>query len=1165
MKKKMRGWGICILLISQFSACSEINLEKGKDKEIVKIKKEAVEIVLNTNPAYGTLSINTSGERMLDITPGFVKLYPTEEKGKYRTVNYWIPAGKQKLKYFINQKEDKTTIIITRDFDGDFYIKDYVIVEENSPYITYITESQKNRDNFGFEYINNFRFANAEEIIWQDNRTIPENLGDYWQKYIEVKNSRWVCGYNKSKNSGVLIIRDFGFAPDSAWHHFRIYGGPTLASKITQRDYITRREFKLMVFENKNPEEVIKNIRFRDVLPSHYTIAFEKRIYPLFFKEKLIELDGEIKEDAWSNIQKERDFYRFDWGKTCNYYQPDKQTEFQGFYDKQNLYLAIKCYEDNIKNLRVEQKTGSKQVWTDDCVEIFIQPSGMEYFQFIINPLGEKQDNKGLVDSWEAKGKIFDDYWSVEVKIPLSLFDRYPKDGEIWGFNICRERRPTPELSSWNATSGSKGFHQPEKFGQLVFSPQLSPKKLTILEGKDTIGVLGEIINWSKETIKEPARILISVPEEKALENISLIELAKGEKHFISYIEKTNIQKGYNISFDITSKTGIAYYSQTFQKTGYSGLVSRLWPLSYGNIMYIMEDRAQIIPFLFANYTEQLQTFSLIIECPEEMELLFLNRKYNFSYGQFFPLSDVKEEKKFRDNLPYKKYTLNFLKQIGKRALPVDDEERNYERVILPFYLGKTDLKNFKIYFHLESEAIKEKDNLINVKVVPSFKAKSPRNIESGVFDWYFGAIQNSLNNDEEIKGAASKTASTITESGMNTIVYSVYNKEIRDALNRQGVRIRPSFWWFWWDKEYLEKHPEAYAIDFDGKKAKYFGIETVCPTVLIKDEKAFENTKKLVQELVTVKGNDIWHDTEGPSAWSICFCDRCINEFKKFAKIPEQEQLDPKQIKLKYKNEWLNFADWQQAVIFAKVNKAIKEANPDAKFTNYGGLVEPEHRCNWKLLTENNSIDIAGPSMYELSSGTLKYWETEMREFKKKVKNLKVTPWLNNEARQRNYKLLRTQALKSITIGTDGYHIYYGQILFRDGRRLYDLGVVNTIISDFEDFFVAGEPLKGDIFDDINQDNFSIDGWKLNNEKVIFIFNHDDKNEKAIRFPIPFEIGKEEIVFDYMKKKKIQGNKEISMVLEDLGIGVVYIGDEKKLLERIKVWGDSPISFYIN
>lgn len=1164
MGDKMKGMvkgGVFILLILQFSACSDIKLEK--EKEIVKIKKEGTEILLNTNPAYGTISINTSGERICDITPAFVKLYATEEKGKYRTVPYWIPTGTQKLKYFITQKEEKTEIVITRDFDGDFYIKDYFIIEGKSPYITYITESQKNKGNFSFEYTINFRFTNTEEVIWEGNRTTPENLGDYWQKYIEVKGSRWVCGYNKSKNRGILIIRNFEFDPESAWHHFRIYGGPTLGSKITQRGDITRREFKLMAFEGESPEQVVKNIKFRDTLPSNYTIAFEKRIYPAFFKEDKVELDGEIKESVWQNIPKESDFYKFEWGKDKNYYFPDKQTEFQTFYDTQNIYFAIKCYEDNIKNLRVEQKTGSKQVWTDDCIEIFIQPPGGDFFQFIVNPLGERQDNKGLIDRWEAKGKIYDNFWCVEVKIPLSIFGTYPKEGEIWGLNICRERRTISELSSWNETGGSNGFHQPEKFGEIIFSPKLSPVRLTIIENKDAIGVLSEVINWSLETIKEPLRILISVPEEKTIEDISSIELAKGERHFISYVEKSNIQKGYNLSFDITNKTGIPYYSKTFQKIGYSGLVSRMWPLSYENKMHIIEDNTQIFPFLFANYSEKPQSFSLILEVPEEIELLFLDRKYSFSYGQFFPLEEVKIDKKMRDNLLYKRYTLKFSKQIQKRDLPSQDEERNYERLIIPFYLGKTNLKNFKIYFSLESNEIKEKENVIDVDVVPYFKAKLPKNIEAGVFTWWFGSIQHSLNSEEEIKEAALKTASTLKNSGINTIVYSAYNKEIRDALNREGIRMRPSFWWFWWDKEYLKEHPEDYAIDFDGKKAKYVGIDTVCPTLLINDEKVFENTKKWVQKLVTENGNDIWHDTEGPYAWGICFCNRCINEFKKFAKIPEAEELDPKKIKLKYEKEWLKFADWQQAVIFSKINKVIKEVNPDAKFANYGGLVEPEHRCNWEMLAQYNSIDIAGPSMYELSSGTLKYWEKEMREFKKKVGNLKVTPWLNNEARQRNYKLLRTQALKSISIGTDGYHIYYGQLLFRDGRRLYDLGVVNTIISDFEEFFVKGEPLKGGIFEDINKENFSIDGWQLNDEKVIFIFNHDDKNRKEIRFTIPFEITGDKVLFDYMKKKKIQGNKEISVLLEDLGIGVIYIGDEKKLKERVKIWGDNPINFY--
>ncbi|MCM8807609.1 MAG: hypothetical protein NC926_06675 [Candidatus Omnitrophica bacterium] len=1158
MKKRER---IMFMFLSLLNSCifSNINFEENKD--MIKIKKDALEIVFNKNSSYGTFSIFLGNEKICEIVPSFLKLYPTEEKGKYKTVPYWIPTGQQKLKYFVNKEPEKIEIVVLRDFDGDFYIKDYFIIENDSPLLAYISESKKNRENFSFEYIINFNLKNSDEIIWENNKTSPENLGDYWTKYIEVKNSRWICGYNKNKSYGIFIIRNFEFDPESAWHHYRLWSGPTLSSKITHRDYITRREFNFLIFENKKPEDIAKNLKFKEILPSTYTIENEKKVYPLFFKEEKVNIDGEINEKIWYELPKGSDFYKFEWSKKSYYYFPEKQTEFYAFYDKENIYFGVKCYEDDIKNLRYEQKTGSKNVWTDDCIEIFIQPKKSSYFQFIINPKGEKQDNRGLIEKWEAKGKIFDNFWSVELKIPFSILDTYPKDNEIWGFNVCRERRPKSELSCWNETSGFGGFHQVDKFGQLIFSPTLSPLNITIIEGKNTVGLLSEIVNFGKEKITESARILITIPEEKAIEEIYRFTIEKEERKYISFVQKGNIQKGYNVSFDITSRTGIPYYSKIFQKIGYSGLVSRLWPISYGNKIYIIEDRLQIFPFIFANYTDKEQNFSLVLMVPEEINLLYLDRLYNFSYGQFFPVEEVKEEKIIKDNIPYKKYTIKFSKKISPRNLPIQDEERNYERLIMPFYMEKTSLKNFKIFFHIENEQLKEKENIYDVSVVPSFKSKLPKTIETGVFTWYFGSIQDSVK-DELKKEVAIKHALSLKDSGFNTIVYKVANKEIRDTLNKEGIRIRPSFWWFWWDKEYLEKNPEGYAIDFSGKKAKYGGIDTVCPMLLINDENAFENTRKIVQRLITENGNDIWHDTEGPCSWEVCFCERCINEFKKFAKIPENERLDPKIIKLKYRDEWLKFADWQQAIIFSKINKTIKEINPDAKFANYGGLSEPEHRCNWEMLSKYNSIDIAGPSMYELTPLTLKYWEKEMEEFKKKVSNLKITPWLNNEARQTNYKLLRTQALKSITIGTDGYHIYYGQLLFRDGRRLYDLGVVNTIISDFEDFFIKGEKLKGELFSDIDKENYSVDGWQLGDEKVIFVYNHDDKNKKELKIRLPFDL-KDNVIFDYMNKEKMQNEKEIKLILEDLDIKVIYIGPERKLKERMKIWEEKQLRFY--
>lgn len=1147
---------LVLLLIFSCNIFPEIKIEK--EKKLLKVKNGKVEIIFDLKPSYGIPSIKIGNKNVCRIVPGFVKVYPTGEKGKYKIVSYWIPTRAQKLQYFVKRYEKNVKVVILRNFN-DFYVRDYFIIEEGNPCITYITESEKRKTEFSLEYSLYFNLKNSNQIIWRKNSITSENLGGYWDKFIKVKNSRWICGYNKERY-GVIVVRDYNFDPCFALHHYRLFRGPSLGVKISHRDFLTRRQFRIIPFEGDTPEEIIKNINLGNTIPSTYSFSNEKRIYPVFLKEEKIKIDGEIEENVWRDLRKETNFYKFDWNKT-NPYLASQQTEFSAFYDEENIYFSFRCYEKDIKNLRVKQKTG-KYVWKDDCIEIFICPSGSDYFHFVVNPVGEKYDNKGLFDKWKAKGKIFDNFWQVEVSIPFSIFGKYPKDGEIWGFNICRERQPEKELSSWNETSGRSGFHQINKFGQLIFSPKLTPVKITLFEAKETIGIISEIVNFV-EKISEPLRISISIPDNKAIEKIYQLNLNKNEKEIISFFQKGDIEKGYNLSFDITSKTGIPFYTNTFGKIGYTGLVSKLWPLSYGNKLYLKQDTFQIFIFLFGNYTRNPQKFSLILEVPKEIQLLFLDRNYNYCYGQFFPLEEVKKESLTRNNLNFVRYKLKFSKKIPPRKLPSQEEMRNYERIILPFYFGKSNLKSFNIYFHLESEdgKIKEKENVYNVDVVPPYKAKLPKKIETGISSWWFESIQNSVK-DKDKKEAALKTAFTFKDAGLNLIVHSAYNKEIKEALNKEGIRIRPIFWWFWWDKKWLREHPEDYAINFGGEKAKYGGIDTVCPMVLIKNENAFENTKKRVQKLVTEKGNDIFHDTEGPYVWKICFCDRCIESFKKYAKIPEGEELDPKKIKLKYRKQWCEFCSWQQAIIFSKIKKAIKEVNPDAKFANYGGLIEPEHRCNWEMLAKYKSIDIAGPSMYDLSPVNLKYWEEELEEFKKRVKNMPINVWLNNEARQTNYKLLRSQALKAITVGSQGYSIYYGQILLEDGRRLYALGIINTIISDFEDFFINGKKIKGELFIDKNKDNYSIDGWQLGDEKVIFIFNHDDKNKKEIKFLLPFQIDKNDIIYDYIKKERIERKNEISTILDKLGIGVIYIGSEKKWEDRKKIWGNKPLVF---
>ncbi|MDD2710182.1 MAG: sugar-binding protein [Verrucomicrobiae bacterium] len=159
-------------------------------------------------------------------------------------------------------------------------------------------------------------------------------------------------------------------------------------------------------------------------------------------------------------------------------------TEGYVAYDQENLYVALECYESKlnpISNSLHEFKALAKErdgkVFADDCVEIFIDPrranaAAKGYFHIAANSLATICDAEGCNRAWNAtisaKASVNERSWMIEFAIPFKSFGlAAPKEGEAWGFNLCREEKPLKENSSWAKVEG--GFHQPHNFGQLVF------------------------------------------------------------------------------------------------------------------------------------------------------------------------------------------------------------------------------------------------------------------------------------------------------------------------------------------------------------------------------------------------------------------------------------------------------------------------------------------------------------------------------------------------------------------------------------------------------------------------------------------------------------------------------------------------------------------------
>ena len=118
-------------------------------------------------------------------------------------------------------------------------------------------------------------------------------------------------------------------------------------------------------------------------------------------------------------------------------------------------------------------------VWTDDAVELFIQPDPAQprYLQFIGNSAGVFADAQGMDmtwnGDWEYRATVGEGFWEGEAIIPWDALRPLGGLDQI-GFNVCRDRQvPTNELSCWALVRGS--FHDPAHLGVLTFTPMAPP------------------------------------------------------------------------------------------------------------------------------------------------------------------------------------------------------------------------------------------------------------------------------------------------------------------------------------------------------------------------------------------------------------------------------------------------------------------------------------------------------------------------------------------------------------------------------------------------------------------------------------------------------------------------------------------------------------------
>jgi hypothetical protein len=178
-------------------------------------------------------------------------------------------------------------------------------------------------------------------------------------------------------------------------------------------------------------------------------------------------------------------------------------TTVQLARDSRYFYLAFVCYEKRMDRLVANwthDEERDNNIWTDDCVEIFLAPWGnrQRFYHIAVNASGVIYDTFGTDSSWNAEisasATKHPDRWVLEMRIPLKDLGLSTMGGDIWLGNFCREEKSFDENTSLFPTP--KGFNDPESFREITFAPlsdnlnftlkQISGKRISALIGNTT-------------------------------------------------------------------------------------------------------------------------------------------------------------------------------------------------------------------------------------------------------------------------------------------------------------------------------------------------------------------------------------------------------------------------------------------------------------------------------------------------------------------------------------------------------------------------------------------------------------------------------------------------------------------------------------------------------
>ncbi|MCX6910010.1 MAG: hypothetical protein NTY01_18480 [Verrucomicrobia bacterium] len=222
-------------------------------------------------------------------------------------------------------------------------------------------------------------------------------------------------------------------------------------------------------------------------------------------------IDGQLNDPAWGLCKVYGDFALL--GSSSPRKAASQKTSFRAGYDKERLYLAVRCEESSMDRLVVSAKpTPEKRdslIEGQDVIHVLLsshQERNIQFGQFSVNAAGEVADslmnwNPAQV-GWHNRSHDFKGVqvqtgrdatgWQVEMSFNFGTMGTWSADATAlpWALQIVRFERPHGETSSWSPAVSFP--HGPNHFGILFLgrpSPLYGERERLMRLGEDTYAV----------------------------------------------------------------------------------------------------------------------------------------------------------------------------------------------------------------------------------------------------------------------------------------------------------------------------------------------------------------------------------------------------------------------------------------------------------------------------------------------------------------------------------------------------------------------------------------------------------------------------------------------------------------------------------------------------